>query len=241
MNFLVELQHSNRVQLMNDLIRKISVLIVIILTSYTANFAQITIGAKTGLSLPGDDFSKSYSKVSDSVGNSQDLPSTVSNLGASGFHLIGSAYIDLGDNLDLVLSLGYNSFTETQMQLRDLSNNLIAKLSVTKNIIPIEVGMKYKVVKLGFISLYGVANTGYYLSNTSTDVEYTAGNGTTNYNILTSETTSRIGYGFGAGVQFDFDSLKPFFEFKANGANLIGKENGEASKNYYTASIGIIL
>ena len=63
------------------------------------NFAQITIGAKTGLSLPGDDFAKSYSKVSDSVGNSQDLPTTVSNLGASGFHLIGSVYIDLGDNL----------------------------------------------------------------------------------------------------------------------------------------------
>lgn len=104
-----------------------------------------------------------------------------------------------------------------------------------------EIGFKYKIVELGFLSLYGVGNTGYYFSNTSSDVEYTVGNSTYNYNLETSETTSRVGYGFGAGVQFDLGSIKPFFELKANGANFIGKADNEATKNFYTASIGIIL
>ncbi len=219
-------------------------LLILLLTLITTpSYSQLKMGVKFGLSVPNENLSKISTNIQDSVGNKKNVSQTFLDESRSGYHLIATAYIDLGTDFDLICSIGINRFTESKTELRDSpdTTRIIATLLNSRNIIPIEIGAKYKIVEIGFVSLYTIGNISYNYISTSTDVDYNVGFTSFGYPIQTSQTDRRIGYGIGAGLQLDFKLIKGFLEFKTNGANLIGKSDGESFKNFYTISAGVIL
>lgn len=219
-------------------------LLICLLTLIVApSYSQMKMGVKFGLSVPNEDLGKVTANIQDSVGNRKNVSQTFLDESKSGYHLIATGYIALGKDLDLIASIGINRFTESKIEVRDVpdTTRIIATLLNSRNVIPIEVGVKYKLTEIGFISLYTIGNLSYNYISTSSDVEYNVGFTSFGFPIQSSQTDRRLGYGIGAGLQLDFSLVKAFLEFKANGANIIGRSDGENMKNFYTISAGVIL
>lgn len=222
---------------------KIILPICLLFIMASPSYSQLKMGVKFGLSVPNEDLGKVTANIQDSVGNKKNVSQTFLDESKSGYHLIATGYISLGKDLDLIASIGINRFTQSKIQVRDFpdTTKIIATLLNSLNVIPIEVGVKYKITEIGFISLYTVGNLSYNYISTSSDVDYNVGFTSFGFPIQSSQTDRRLGYGIGAGLQLDFSVVKAFLEFKANGANLIGKSDGETTKNFYTISAGVIL
>lgn len=224
---------------------KVNLVICLMVIMMSQSFSQMKMGVKFGLSVPNDQLSKVTSNIKDASDTTgvKELDKIFLNESKSGYHLIATGYIALGSDIDLTASIGINRFTQSKIEVRDVpdTTRIIATLLNSLNVIPIEVGVKYKITEIGFISLYTVGNLSYNYISTSSDVDYNVGFTSFGFPIQSSQTDRRLGYGIGAGLQLDFSLVKAFLEFKANGANTIGRNDGESIKNFYTISAGVIL
>lgn len=215
----------------------VKIIIIIFSLFFSAGLmAQgIDVGFHVGLSTPNDKISDIYNK---STVNLSDT-SAGSLLGKgldAGYHLAVKGRIGLSDNADFIVGFGIHRFPETDIEVRDPSNPdvLLATLSSNTNIIPITAGLNYYLIN-SFIGIYATGDLTYNYITTSVDYKGTG----IDIPISKTPTDNRMGFGVGAGLDISLGLIMLNVEGKYNYLNLIGKEEEEGNKAYFTLGVGV--
>lgn len=214
--------------------------IVAIIFSINA-FAQVKMGVRAGLAIPNDELTNKYQRLRDSSG--KDYGQSILNEAVGGYYVGGSVFIDLGKDFTLIGNAGFNRFREQEIAVNDPLNQdkKLATLFVTRNIIPIEAQIRYMPIQVSILGIYGIAGVSYCKISESTDIAYEGNTAGLSIPVQTSIGNDRIGINYGLGLEIDLGAVKPIIEFKANIANLLGRDDGEEIKNFYNLTIGVIL
>jgi opacity protein-like surface antigen len=221
--------------------KKALILIVLfLLLCPLAHSKPMNIGFTFGLALPNDNVSQFFNQTKqivqlDSIRT--EINYLLNKATDIGYILGLKGRIELGERFDLALGIGLARFNEGRYDLivRDLDTT-IAQIQSTSNVVPIALGINAYIVK-SFINLYAVGDVTYNYIGYSYDIIWKNNLGIP---LSKPESDSRLGYGLGAGLDFDLSLFKLNFEAKFNSANIIGRSGDEKQKNYGTLTLGII-
>lgn len=208
----------------------VALILVIFSTISAYSMPFVSFGAVGGLSTPNDKINLVYNKEID-----QDLGKFVNDGMENGYHIAARGRLKLNDNFAFVGGIGWHSFPESSLEIRDPeTNELMTTLSTKTNIVPISAGINVYPINTIF-AIYGVGELTYNHISNSVDVKY----GGVDFPYSQSPSDSRFGFGFGAGADLKVLLLKLNVEAKYNYTNLIGKEGDEENKSYFSLSVGV--
>lgn len=198
-------------------------------------FSQIEFGVLGGLSTPNDEINNVYN--SDKINWEDGFTNIFRDGTKSGYHIGARARLGMKDGFDFVAGLTYHKFPMTLLNLKVPGiDSTEATLQTTQNIVSISTGLNYYLWEAA-ISMYLLGDLQYnYISNNIEQID----GAVLNLPSL-SPSNSRVGFGFGAGLELDLKVVSGVLEAKYHIANLIGKESGEESKNYLTLSLGVFI
>lgn len=197
--------------------------------------ANAEFGFSIGLSTPNDKINDIYN--SDRLDVDSIADGTLFREGAkSGYHILVKARFELSEKMVFFGGIGIHRFPQTKLLVKDPNNPNItlAELYTNQNIVPITAGLNAYLFK-DVIGIYGVGDLSYNYISSSVDIE-TKG---IELPYSTTPSESRVGFGLGAGIDFDISLLKLNLEAKYNYTNLIGKTDGEGDKSYFTLGLGV--
>ncbi|MBM2813646.1 MAG: b-brl protein [Ignavibacteria bacterium] len=146
--------------------------------------------------------------------------------------------LDEKDNFVFGLGLALNRFPETKTEIKDqISGKVLATLFTTQNVIPIAASINYYLFK-SFIGVYGTGELTYnFIANS---VDFQKGDVPIPFAYDLNPTDSRVGVGFGAGLDIDLSILTINLETKYNIANMIRSDAKEETKAYLTLTLGVV-
>lgn len=217
---------------MKNILRPFVIVLLFGLFIYTRANAT-GFGFYFGLSTPNDQINNVY--------NSSKLDNGVYDMFREGtklgYHVGAKIRVGMSDNLFFVGGIAYHKFPQTTIDVKDPTRNdtVIATLQTSQNVIPITAGVNFFLIKQ-FIGLYAVGELTYNYVSSSVDYNQ----GSIPLSISKSPTDSRIGFGLGAGSDFDIKLITLNLEIKYNYINLIGQKAGEESKAFVSVSLGAI-
>jgi len=224
---------------------KIIVIILFLFIGTVAYSKPMNIGFTVGLAVPNDDISQFYHYVRDSLKVAPDSTRVgdylLDNATSVGYILGIKGRIELTNRFDLALGIGLARFNDAQYSIVPAVGSLsldtsFAKIQSTTNIVPISAGINAYLLR-SFINLYVIGDVTYNYISYSYDIVLKNKPGIP---ITNSTSDSRLGYSFGAGLDFDLSLFKINLETKFNAANIIGRVGDEKQKNYGTITVGII-
>ncbi len=191
------------------------------------------LGFKVGLSTPNNEMNNVYNSNSLS-----DIGDFIRKGAELGYHIGVQARLGLSDDFKFIGGIAWHRFPQSKIEVIDHeTKKSIATLSTVQNLYPISAGVDYYLLNKELLGVYATGTIDYvYITNT-VDVMYN----NVPLNLSKSPTYSRVGFGVGAGVDFNIKILLLNLELKYNIANLIGKDKGEETKSYFTASLGVFL
>lgn len=199
--------------------------------------AQVDIGFHAGLSTPNNQINNVYN--TDDF-NFESGPANIWREGSKiGYNIKVSARLTMVPVVDFVGALGFHRFPQTDIEVYDPENqdSVVAVLNTTQNIVAFSAGVNFYVIQ-SVVGVYATGNLAYnYISNT---VDYQKGDVSIPVSTL-SPTDSRVGVGFGAGMDFDIELLKLNLEGTFNIINLIGKDPDEENKSFFSLDLGVYL
>lgn len=220
--------------------KKVLIIVALAILSAANAYALpgFDIGIFGGLSTPNDKIPNVYTLKDKNVG------SMVFDGAMSGFHIGAKVRIGLSDNLSFVGSLAWHHLPETQtiytsnLQTQTFAAKLlfapedIPALYSKQEIIPFTVGLNYKFLNAKVVSGYFVGDLAYNYFSNKLDVPAAV-----DAFVSASKTYGRVGAGLGAGFDLNLIVMKIGLEGKYNFTNLIGKEDGEDAKNFFSLSL----
>jgi opacity protein-like surface antigen len=209
--------------------------ITIFVLTFSSSFAgALEFGFNAGIATPDDKINQVYN--SNTLQLSQDSIANLISAGLkTGYHLGVKVSMPLNSNFSFVGAVGYNSFPQSEIEVRDPnSNELLATLSTSTKIVPISAGLNLYVFK-SFISPYLAGDLSYNYISTSVESKFMG----TTVPISTTPSNSRFGFGFGVGTDISLGLVDLNLEGKYNYTNLIGKTTDEPNKYYFTLILGI--
>lgn len=214
------------------------ILTLAFLFSASSIFAQgIDIGFHIGLSTPNDKIGDVYNK------SKVDLDDTTNSVGKflnggmdAGYHLGVKGRIELSDNADFVVGFGIHRFPQMDIQVTDPNDptKVLATLSSTTNIVPINAGLNFYLLR-SFVGVYATGDLSYNYISSSLDYK---GLGI-EIPISKTPTDSRLGFGVGAGLDISLGLVLLNVEAKYNYLNLIGKDDEEGNKAFLSFGLGV--
>lgn len=214
----------------------ILIIVAVILSSGAAQ-SKTKFGLVAGLSTPNDNVNDVYNGTPSSL-------SQVGNLfregAATGYHIGAKLRYQISDNVDLHGGVALHRFPESEIIVYDPDypedkENALAVLKTTQNYIPITAGINFFLMR-ELIGVYGVGELSYNLMSSSVDVVHDGQDIPVQFD---EPSDSRVGVGIGAGIDIDIKILTGNIEAKYNIANLIGKEDDEETKAYFSLSFGV--
>jgi opacity protein-like surface antigen len=217
---------------------------LLLLCSVTVTTKAMEFGISAGLALPNDNISQFFKQTKSEVVLDNTIKETGNYLldkaASSGYIVEAKGRIGLGNNLDFVIGIGMARFNEGKYDLtvpgKSMNDSTIGQIQSTLNVVPITAGVNVYLFK-SFVNLYATGDITYNYMSYSYDLIW---KGAPGIPISNSENDARVGYGIGAGIDFDLILLKANFEAKFNCMNLIGRISDEKRKNYGTFTVGII-
>jgi opacity protein-like surface antigen len=197
-------------------------------------FSETNLGFFAGLSTPNNEINNVYNSEKINL-NSIASGKLIREASSLGYHIGAKARFSLSDNFSFTGSAAWHKFTESNIDVIDpTSGDTLARLTTVQNIIPITAGINFYIINSA-IGIYGTGELAYNYIYNSVDVQYED----IPISLEKSPTDNRVGFGLGAGIDLDLQLLTINLEAKYNISNLIGKESNEATKSYFTVSLGV--
>lgn len=222
------------------LFTKIAILTVILAFNFNKASAvgPLQLHFKAGLSTPSDKISKVYS---DESLNANDISSGefFTENADMGYHIGANARIELSEMFQFVGGVEFHRFPNSSFRIVDPSSQKVYEFKSTQNIVPIFVGIDFNFINTEVIDIYATGGFAYnYISN-SIDLQTEE----TEFSVPLdmSPVDSRVGYFLGAGTDFNLGLLKLNLELKYHNINIIGKEDGEPTKQFLAVSLGVVI
>ena len=202
-----------------------------IILSSKSLLAGPSLGLFAGFSTPNN-----FDNLQTTIENGADLTKIIREGMSTGYHVGAELRYSLSDNFMFTGNVGWQKFPESNLDVINPDNgDTLAHLTSVQNIIPITAGVNFYLLH-SIVGIYGVGELSYNYLYSSIDAQY----GDVPVQIDESAKTSRVGFGIGAGLDFDISLATLNLELKYNIANLIGKETGEKDKNYLSISLGVL-
>lgn len=187
-----------------------------------------------GLSTPNDEINNVYN--SNNLKLNGKLGDIIREAAKLGYFIGINVSLPLSNNFVFNSGISLHRFPQSELKIifpGQTSDTVYLK--AIQNIIPISIGVNWYLLKTSF-SPYITGNLVYnYIANSIDIVKMN-----TELPIATSRQQSRIGAGFGLGIEFNLQIVTLCLEAKYNYVNLIGKTSSEANKNYLDIGVGII-
>jgi hypothetical protein len=213
--------------------KKIYLVILILLFQQSVSSAQTHFGLFAGLSTPNDQINNIYNSSKYQIGDN--LLDYFRESATVGYHIGAKIRFSMSDNFEFTGSAALHKFPESEIEVRNPENDtLLAVLTTSQNIIPLTVGLNFYIIN-STIGIYGTGELSYNYISYTVDADYQG----VPIPLERSTPDNRVGFGIGAGINFDIKLLILNLETKYNIANLIGTEKGEQQKNYLTVSLGV--
>ncbi|MGB9702146.1 MAG: outer membrane beta-barrel protein [Candidatus Kapaibacteriota bacterium] len=202
---------------------------------FNTSFAgALEFGINAGIATPDDKMNQVYN--TNTLQLSQDsIANLISNGMKTGYHLGVKVSMPLNSNFSFIGSVGYNSFPQSEIEVRDpASNQLLATLSTSTKVVPVSAGLNFYLFKT-VLSPYIAGDLSYNYISTSVESKFMG----TTVPISTTPSDSRFGFGFGIGTDISLGLVDLNIEGKYNYTNLIGKTTNEPNKYYFTLILGL--
>lgn len=190
----------------------------------------IDLGLQVGLSTPNDQINNIYNK--DVLEWENSISRFIREGAEMGYNVGVKARFSLSQNYKFYGGLTYHIFPGSNILISnpdDPKAPPVQNLYANQTVLSLGAGLNLYLLKT-FFQLYGTADLQYNYLRSSVDFKY--------QNVLvplsSSPSYSRVGIGFGAGMDIDFSMFVINLEGKYNIANLIGQEDGEKMKSYFT-------
>ena len=206
-----------------------------LLTFFTSVYSQSSFGLQAGLATPSEKLNQIYNEDLLKVQNAfgvllREGPNT-------GYIVNAKLRFELDEKIWFNGGAGIARFPQSVIPIVNQIDNkdTLAVMTTIQNIIPLSAGLHYQFNR-GLVSLYFMGDMTYNYMMNSVDV---------NYNKQSfplppeNETISRIGIGFGGGLDFHIPIFTGNIEAKYNIVNFIGRDPLEAEKSYFTLTLGI--
>lgn len=215
---------------MKRLITSFILLIVFLSISEDAKSQRVSFGVFGGMSTPNDAIANIFNKENFDLENNP-LPVLYGAMDA-GWHLGINSKIKLSDKAYLDASVAWHSFPEITNKAK--FGEEVQLFDTKTSIIPLSLGVDYYLFE-NFVSIYVVGNLAY--NHISTDIESAFDVIPETRDMFKERSDDRFGCGLGAGLEFDAVLLKVGIEAKYNWINLIGKVDGEETKNFMNLTL----
>lgn len=215
--------------------RKLVIILFVYLLVFSSKSNALTnVGFYFGLSTPNDQINNVYN--SNDYTTKSGIVNFIRGGMSSGYHIGAIGRFDLSDDFSIVGGIAWHKFPQTKIDVTDpTTGDTVASLETSQNIIPINVGVNYYLLRT-IVGVYGTGQLTYnYISNS---VDYNYKNVPISLNQ--SPTDNRVGFGLGAGVDIDVVLMTLNLEAKYNIVNLIGKKTDEPTKSYFSLSLGVL-
>lgn len=211
------------------------IFIVTVLSLFSTKTAssQIVFGFNVGIATPNENINDIYN--SDRL-EQQDFLGNLYREGTQlGYQIGVKGRIPMSEDAAFTGGIAWTRFPETDIEVKDPeTDEVLTTLGTNQNIIPISAGLNYYLINTAF-GVYAAGELTYNLISNSVDYK-----GDLDVPIDTSPSDSRVGFGIGAGLDLAIPALFTVnMEGRYNLANLIGKEDGENTKTYFTFTLGI--
>lgn len=219
---------------------KIIIITTIALFNFNSSYSAGPLGLhfKAGLSTPNDKVSQVYSDESLNTNNIESGDFFTDNADL-GYHVGVAARIELSKLFHLVGGIEFHRFPRSEFRIKDPDTGEFHKFKSTQNIFPVHAGINFSIINTELLGIYATGGFAYnYISNS---VDYVTEESDFGVPLDLSPTDSRAGYFFGAGTDLDLQIFKLNLEMKYHHINLIGKEDGEPDKKFFSVSLGVIL
>lgn len=214
---------------------KVVLFSVAILAFSSASFSQpFSFQFSAGLSTPNDEINNVYNSEKISLdGKLGDIIRQAAKLG----YFIGiNVNLPLSNNFVFHSGISLHRFPQSELKIITPKQTPdTVYLKSVQNIIPISVGVNWYIFKKAF-SPYITGNLAYNHIVNSIDIVKM----NTELPIATSNQQSRIGGGFGLGIDLNLQIVTLSLVAKYNYVNLIGKTSNETNKNYLDIGFGVI-
>lgn len=198
-------------------------------------FSQSSFGLQVGLATPSEKLNQIYNedllKVQNALGVLlREGPNT-------GYIVNAKLRFELDEKVWFNGGAGIARFPQSVIPIVNQIDNkdTLAIMTSIQNIIPLSAGLHYQFNR-GLVSLYFMGDMTYNYMMNSVDVKY---NKQSFPLPPKNETISRIGIGFGAGLDFHIPIFTGNLEAKYNIVNFIGRDPIEAEKSYFTLTLGV--
>lgn len=210
------------------------VLICFLSVSYNS-FSQIGLGLFAGPSIPNEYINDFYNNNTINIGDTNNtIGSFFRESSRIGYHFGGKLRMNLTKNFVVNAGVTWHSFPATNIEIK-ANDTILAQYTNRDNVIPVSAGFNFYLIR----SVLGVYLTGdltyNFITHTLNVVQQTA----EEIPLSLSPSDSRVGVGFGAGIDWDFNSLILNFDARYSIANLIGKSENEQSKSFLSFSVGV--
>ena len=197
----------------------------------------IDLGFLIGLSTPNNQINDIYN--TDVVKWEDGLSRFVREGAKLGYNVGVKARISLSEDYSFVGGLTYHIFPGTNILISNPDDPKalpVQNLYANQTVLSLGAGLNIFLFR-SFFNMYGTADLQYNYLRSSVDFTYQ------NIPIPLSDSpsNSRVGLGFGAGLDIDFTLFVVNLEGKYNFANLIGQEDGEKMKTYFTLTLGVFI
>lgn len=217
--------------------KKIVSLFAVLTLLFATNTARADLGFGfiVGLATPNEYINDIYN--ADKVFEKNDNPlDHISDATKFGYQIGVKVRLPMSENAAFIGGIGVTRFPETDITVTDpKTNDTLLVLGTNQNVIPISAGINYYLFNSG-IGIYGTGELTYNLITNSVDYK----SGDVNIPIANGPTDSRVGFGIGAGIDFNLPGLFAVnLEGRYNFTNLIGRVDDENIKTYATLTLGI--
>jgi hypothetical protein len=190
-----------------------------------------------GPSIPSESFADVYGLVGS---DRQNLWQAYEASATLGIHATGRLRFGLSENLSIVALAAYHRFADVE-QIATLEDGRRLPLSSVVNIVPIGAGFQYFLFRtvvspyvVGDVSVTTTRVTVNQAPKSFTDLLQTEG-------VELAPSTTRLGGSVGFGIELPLKVIDPFIEFRYTSANMVGRNDGEVLRTFYTLTIGVTL
>lgn len=207
---------------------------LLVVVSQTTNAQPMSFQFSVGLSTPNNELNNVYN--SNSINLNGKFGDVIRQATKLGYFIGANVNLPLSNSFIFNSGIGLHRFPQTELKIifpTQPPDSIVLK--TVQNIIPISVGINWYIFK-SFISPYISGNLAYNYIVNSIDIIKME----TEFPISTSKEYTRIGAGFGLGVDFNMEIITLSLEARYNYSNLIGRTSNEGNKNYLDLGISII-
>jgi len=229
--------------------KKILTTIILIIIANTVNMkalGPIDIGFYVGLSTPNDEFNNVFNKdnitFADSTKSTGEILRDATN---SGYHFAMKVRFDLSEDFNLITGVGFHRFPESALTLDNPTNEDSYSFKTVQNVVPFSLGINYYLINSSVFGFYLNTDATYNYVVTTTDYVLSEDAPSLPLELLggfnngqKADTKGTLGFSFGGGIDFDLQLILLNIDIKFNMLNLVGKDDGEQAKNYFSLGLG---